>query len=172
MWRCKSNGDWSPCHGGSDPGKAGEGYCQPHHFGPRCELCVSNNPFGRYFDKLKASCRDCGDSTALAGAVIASFVALWVAVLGLRDIKTRNACAKKCQAPLRWYAKGRRLWEKAGMRCKVKAIVGLYQCVAAVPSVFDVLPPEGLEDYGELSVTRPTKQKRRLHIFTIPCAAL
>eukprot|EP00966_Prymnesium_polylepis_P295351 6820273-Prymnesium_polylepis.1 len=33
------------------------------------------------------------------------------------------------------------------MRFKVKALVGFYQCIAAVPSVFDVMPPEGLEEY-------------------------
>ena len=33
------------------------------------------------------------------------------------------------------------------MRYKLKAFVGLYQCVAAVPSVFDLNTPPGLEDY-------------------------
>lgn len=33
------------------------------------------------------------------------------------------------------------------MRLKVKAAVGMFQCVAAVPSVFDVTVPVGLEEY-------------------------
>eukprot|EP00966_Prymnesium_polylepis_P252538 5838347-Prymnesium_polylepis.1 len=33
------------------------------------------------------------------------------------------------------------------MRYKVKAIIGFYQCIAAVPSVFDVVTPPGLEEY-------------------------
>lgn len=33
------------------------------------------------------------------------------------------------------------------MRYKVKALVSLYQCVAAAPSVFDVTVPNGLEEY-------------------------
>ena len=33
------------------------------------------------------------------------------------------------------------------MRFKVKATVGLYQCVAAVPAVFDVGAPPGMEEY-------------------------
>jgi hypothetical protein len=37
-----------------------------------------------------------------------------------------------------------RLWRRAGMRYKVKAVVGLYQCVSAVPNVFDVRPPRDL----------------------------
>ena len=35
------------------------------------------------------------------------------------------------------------------MRFKVKALVGLSQCVAAVPSVFDVTTPLGLEEYSK-----------------------
>ena len=31
------------------------------------------------------------------------------------------------------------------MRYKVKALVGFYQCIAAVPSVYNVQPPLGLE---------------------------
>ena len=31
------------------------------------------------------------------------------------------------------------------MRYKVKALVGFYQCIAAVPSVYNVQPPPGLE---------------------------
>eukprot|EP00966_Prymnesium_polylepis_P116184 2685730-Prymnesium_polylepis.1 len=38
-----------------------------------------------------------------------------------------------------------RIWESAGMRYKIKCMVGFYQCVAAVPSVFNVVPPFGLE---------------------------
>eukprot|EP00966_Prymnesium_polylepis_P327372 7383253-Prymnesium_polylepis.1 len=33
------------------------------------------------------------------------------------------------------------------MRYKVKALVGFYQCLAAVPSVYDMEPPVGLEEY-------------------------
>eukprot|EP00966_Prymnesium_polylepis_P208606 4833018-Prymnesium_polylepis.1 len=40
-----------------------------------------------------------------------------------------------------------KLWQRAGMRFKVKAFVGMYQCVAAIPSVFSVVAPPGLEQY-------------------------
>eukprot|EP00966_Prymnesium_polylepis_P307551 7107858-Prymnesium_polylepis.1 len=33
------------------------------------------------------------------------------------------------------------------MRCKLKTIVGFYQCIAAAPSVFNVVAPSGLEEY-------------------------
>eukprot|EP00966_Prymnesium_polylepis_P128896 2980941-Prymnesium_polylepis.1 len=42
-----------------------------------------------------------------------------------------------------------RLWRHAGMRLMVKAFVGLYQCTAAIPSVYDVSVPEGLEHYAK-----------------------
>ena len=35
------------------------------------------------------------------------------------------------------------------MRYKVKAIVGLYQCVSAIPSVFNVVAPSGIDGYAE-----------------------
>jgi len=34
------------------------------------------------------------------------------------------------------------------MRYKAKVLVGLYQCLSAVPSAFNVLPPQGLEEYS------------------------
>jgi hypothetical protein len=40
-----------------------------------------------------------------------------------------------------------RLWQSASMQFKVKAFLGLFQCVAAIPSVYDVVPPVGLEEY-------------------------
>ena len=36
------------------------------------------------------------------------------------------------------------------MRYKVKSLIGFFQCVTAAPSVFDVVPPVGLEEYSRL----------------------
>jgi hypothetical protein len=33
------------------------------------------------------------------------------------------------------------------MRFKTKALVGFYQCIAAIPSISDVTMPPGLSDY-------------------------
>eukprot|EP00966_Prymnesium_polylepis_P336155 7391455-Prymnesium_polylepis.1 len=41
----------------------------------------------------------------------------------------------------------RSLWYRAGMRCKLKALCGLYQCIAAVPSVFNLTAPPGVEEF-------------------------
>jgi hypothetical protein len=40
------------------------------------------------------------------------------------------------------------------MRYKIKALLGFYQCVAAVPSVYNVQPPLGLEEYTRSGVRR------------------
>eukprot|EP00966_Prymnesium_polylepis_P089517 2072368-Prymnesium_polylepis.1 len=41
----------------------------------------------------------------------------------------------------------REIWHVAGMRYKFKALLGFYQCMAAIPSGYNVLPPPGLESY-------------------------
>ena len=41
----------------------------------------------------------------------------------------------------------RKLWYRAGMRSKLKAFCGLFQCLAAVPSVYNVSTPPGAEEY-------------------------
>jgi len=48
---------------------------------------------------------------------------------------------------LRWVRNAQAVWQAAGMRYKVKTFVGFYQCIAAVPSVYDVKAPPGLEEY-------------------------
>jgi hypothetical protein len=45
------------------------------------------------------------------------------------------------------YLRAEDFFNQAGMRLKVKAVVGFAQCIAAIPSVFDVAEPEGLDQY-------------------------
>eukprot|EP00966_Prymnesium_polylepis_P183165 4244736-Prymnesium_polylepis.4 len=48
------------------------------------------------------------------------------------------------------------LLKEAGMQFKLKALVGFNQCLAAIPDVFDVRTPPGLEDYTRwINVLRP-----------------
>jgi hypothetical protein len=151
VYRCKQSGDWTPCVGGVDGGQEGDGYCEPGYHGPRCELCVAPNSseYSRYFFKLDAKCYDCGDVAAQA---IAASCLMLVAVLGfvfvgpdmLGKMKThQRACGKL----IKWVRGYQQIWTEAGMQFKVKALVGLYQCVAAIPTVFDMDPPSGLEQY-------------------------
>jgi hypothetical protein len=48
---------------------------------------------------------------------------------------------------LRGVARAKASWHAAGMRYKLKALVGFYQCIAAVPSIYNMVPPLGLEEY-------------------------
>ena len=151
-WLCKSNGDWSPCAGGDRAGVDGNGYCASGYRGPRCELCVgtSNEDGGsslevlrnKYFDGSSARCRDCGDATVLAAIVFGTtfFIVFVSAGGGALILWHRPAVSKFIRSVLK-------LFRKAGMQFKVKAIVGLYQCVTAVSSVFDVTTPSGLDEF-------------------------
>ena len=39
----------------------------------------------------------------------------------------------------------KRIWTKAGMRFKIKMLISLYQCIAAIPSVYNVDPPDDVQ---------------------------
>ena len=146
-WRCKSNGDWTPCRGGADAGTDGDGYCQPGYRGPRCEICAGP-AYSKYFDKLDFRCRDCDHITIQALVALATLLALASGLAGAAATTKRYRwCVESREKALALMHKGQKLWRKAGMRYKVKALVGVYQCVAAVPSVFDVTAPRGLEEY-------------------------
>jgi hypothetical protein len=158
-WRCHIHGNWTPCSGGIDAGFEGDGYCAAGYRGPRCELC--DEALGRiqFFDKLDARCHDCGDIAARLIPFASILLLLCILLFGAfdRDVPTcrRPACAaasKSLRGPtrlfLKWVAFARKLWGKAGMQFKVKAVVGFYQCVAAVPGVYQMTPPPGLEEYA------------------------
>ena len=154
-WACIVSGGWSPCRGGVDAGHEGDGYCAPGYRGPRCEMCMSagssDGPAltARYFDKQDAKCHDCRGATTQAFIVLCVVLAVLLALVGggvvlLRheqSRRARHAVTKKLRTLLK-------LWRLAGMRCKVKILVGLYQCVSAIPSVYDVTTPPGLKEYA------------------------
>ena len=144
-WTCKSMGGWTPCRGGVNAGHEGNGYCADGHVGPRCELC-DGEEHTRYFDKLDARCHDCGDVTAVIGC--STFLVLLMTYGGstiTRRLTTTTSSV--CRIVLRWLGVVKAAWETAGMRYKLKTFIGYYQCIAAVPSVFKMVPPLGLEAF-------------------------
>ena len=147
--RCRANDGWSPCDGGSDAGHEGNGYCanatDGGYTGPYCELCRAEN---HYFHKLDARCYDCG-STALRTILVSCMLLLMIlaAAAGGRAVQALATSSATDSALQRWTRSVRSILSAAGLRYKVKAFVGFYQCIAAVPSVFNVEPPVGLEDY-------------------------
>eukprot|EP00966_Prymnesium_polylepis_P308644 7132674-Prymnesium_polylepis.1 len=148
MWRCKEDHGKSSCRGGADAGRDGNGYCYPDFEGPQCELCVGPSTYSRWFDKLTVECHGCGDVTLQAACVSAGLSLLLVlAVGGGRLTMRQQRCSKTFDRVTRFQKRAQTLWKRAGMRYKVKALVGLYQCVAAISSVYDVSPPAGVEEY-------------------------
>jgi len=155
---CKrDDSGWTPCRGGIDASYEGTGYCQEGYTGPHCEVCVGPE-FSKYFDKLDAKCHECGDVAAKTSAYIAGIVAILLATVASGVVVRRllqresesNSEDEQVDGTLRCIQTARAVWEKTGMRYKFKALVGFYQCISAAPSVFDVTPPLGLEEYAKL----------------------
>eukprot|EP00966_Prymnesium_polylepis_P119905 2770761-Prymnesium_polylepis.1 len=76
-----------------------------------------------------------------------------------------------CESLLLWIRYVQAIWQDAGMRFKIKMLVGFYQCLAAVPSVFNVIPPVGLEYLTRWIhlLELPSEVER---IFWVPTACL
>eukprot|EP00966_Prymnesium_polylepis_P313944 7254705-Prymnesium_polylepis.1 len=143
---CRSDGSWTPCTGGADAGVDGDGYCADGYRGPRCELC-DGPAHSRHFHRLQARCDDCGDVSGRTVAISSAALLVALAYFGLDSAAVRTKGSTACGALLGGIRYAQAIWQAAGMRYKVKALVGFYQCIAAVPSAFDVVPPLGLEDY-------------------------
>eukprot|EP00966_Prymnesium_polylepis_P049508 1146164-Prymnesium_polylepis.1 len=101
--------------------------------------------------------------------VCAMLLLLLVAATGGISSSVRSSAA--CSALLRLMRTVQTIWQRAGMRYKIKALVGFYQCLAAVPSVFNVVPPLGLEEYLRWIdlLELPSEFER---IFLVPTACL
>jgi len=142
-YRCKADGAWTPCIGGANASDKGDGYCADGYRGPRCEVC-DGPAYSKHFDTLSASCKDCGNVTTRTVIVACSVLLVLLAGFGLAAMIRRLDGAATM---LRGIRKAQVLWRAAGMRYKIKSLVGFYQCVSAVPSVYNVVPPVGLEEY-------------------------
>eukprot|EP00966_Prymnesium_polylepis_P314193 7260770-Prymnesium_polylepis.3 len=118
--------------------------------GPRCELCNQSSVYAEYFDKLSARCQSCGDVYAMAGVMFITMVLVMALISGGHVLASRM---EECKYVRTMIPKVRRIWRRSGMRYKLKVMVGLYQCIAAVPSVFDVTTPPVLEGYSRCAST-------------------
>eukprot|EP00966_Prymnesium_polylepis_P334085 7389481-Prymnesium_polylepis.2 len=146
--RCKLSGNWTPCAGGVEVGVEGDAYCATGYRGPRCELC-DGPAYTMHFDKQEAICHGCDDIAVRTAAVSAAVLFLPLAYVGIDTMAQRAKGSTACEMMLKGVHGAQAIWRAAGMRYKLKALVGFYQCLAAAPSVFDVEPPAGLEQYSE-----------------------
>jgi hypothetical protein len=144
--RCKHSGDWSPCSGGAHARYDGDGYCKDGYHGPRCELCEHSE----YFDEDDARCYPCDNVAAQSTIVASCAIVLLLIAFSASTVVERLERSASCPALVRRIRSTQNVWRLAGMRCKLKALVGFYQCVAAVPSVYNVVPPLGMEEYTRI----------------------
>eukprot|EP00966_Prymnesium_polylepis_P008000 184203-Prymnesium_polylepis.1 len=147
-YRCKADGQWTPCRGGTNASDEGDGYCAEGYRGPRCELC-DGPAYSKHFDTLSARCQDCGNATARVAIMVSTVLFMLLAYFGLNTVIHRHQGlgTRGALRLVQWVRSAWAVWKAAGMRYKVKALVGFYQCVSAVPSVYNVVPPESLEEY-------------------------
>ena len=126
-WRCKSSDDWTPCLGGTAAGNDGDGYCDNTtdggYHGPRCELCRQSS---RFFDRVTKRCKECSEVTISASIVGGCMMFVLIVASGVvTTLIRRNAAVG--DALRHTICTLQKLWSRAGMRYKVKLIVGLYQ---------------------------------------------
>ena len=111
-----------------------------------------------YFDQFDARCHSCGTITVNATVILSSILCVgFASTVGVALLLRRKRHGRMSQTLVKTICWVHTVWKDAGMRLKVKALVGLYQCVAAVPSIFNVVTPAGLDDYTMW-----------MHILTLP----
>eukprot|EP00966_Prymnesium_polylepis_P278485 6434361-Prymnesium_polylepis.1 len=73
-------------------------------------------------------------------AVSCAMIALLLAIFSLHTAVQQHRGAA-CRYMLQGLERIQLIWKTAGMRFKIKAAVGFYQCIAAVPGGLNVVPP-------------------------------
>ena len=161
----------SPCLGGNtSDDEVGSGYCTPGHEGPLCAVCTGRD---HYYNEDTMTCIHCVSSLYWLEPVLSYFVPLLaiVVVLGVSKVL------------IQWRPSGltfvwrRLLWFKvlaahASFFTRVKLLVGFYQIVGALPTVYGVRVPEELEVYvGWLSwLVREQHSNSGVHVSLHRCA--
>ena len=116
-------------------------------------VCTATSP--HYFDRLDSRCYSCGNVEMRAALVFCLLLVLPQAVLFVASAGGTSLIARlstritsRRHHPMEKLRVIHKVWRRAGMRFKLKALVGLYQCFAAVPSVYNVVAPPGLEEFN------------------------
>ncbi|EOD18495.1 hypothetical protein EMIHUDRAFT_196804, partial [Emiliania huxleyi CCMP1516] len=127
--------------------KDGNALCHPFYEGPKCEVCTNTTDNGiRYFLNSKARCQPC-DRPAESVMLLVGLLCA-AGALGLGTLKViRSSWAPSGKVARALVLLGRRialLWKRAGMLCKTKQLINLFQVVAVVPAVYelDEVPPQ------------------------------
>jgi hypothetical protein len=105
-----------------------------------------------YFDEFDLHCHDCQEATTQAAIVscCAAFVLIllgaWLALVSYNK-REKPSTFGPLRKLLRVVEKLSLIWRLGGGRFKVKVLVGLSQCLAAIPTVYNVKPPNSLDEY-------------------------
>ena len=108
-------------------------------------MCVAEN---HYFDEMDARCLSCGNVTMRAAWLSCAFALILLATACSAAPLALMSSSRARNKLLNRIKKLRSLWKRAGMRHKLKVTVGLFQCIAAAPSVYNVTAPAGFEGYS------------------------
>ena len=103
----------------------------------------------RFFDKVDMRCNECGDIIGRTAAILGCLLAILLTAVGFAAaiLRKDSRFPRARRKLLRRIRIALKLWRRAGMRYKIKAGVGLYQCLTAIPNVYSVTIPAGAEGY-------------------------
>ncbi|KAL1498456.1 hypothetical protein AB1Y20_013781 [Prymnesium parvum] len=135
----------SSCVGGSNVGRDGQGYCLVNHTGARCLGCTQEK--GVYYSGDVAQCIECPAIVSRLALFLAPSIPL-LAVLALlywmQFSPLKTSLLKSFSKALRRFV----LWlTSKDLMVKVKHVVGFYQVINVIPSVYAVTLPD---DYHKI----------------------
>jgi len=117
-------------------------YCAEGHTGPLCQVCSED---GQYFSLSDRHCVDCPGEWRVA--VIAVAVALGAGIVAAAAALLRSEWEPACECLAKLIRKGRaaaEMMKREGLWAKLKIAISLYQCLAAIPSVYVLTVPDSL----------------------------
>ena len=125
-----------PCKGGAVAASDGEGYCQPGHMGPLCQICTRPK---EYFLKESAKCIACPNPGIAASLMLVAVAAVLVLLGGCFLVYKRPPRRLRF---CRWFsALQHRMVLKLtslALMAKFKLVIAFYQNVQALPKVYGV----------------------------------
>ena len=164
-------GDGKQCVGGSDAGSGsvrtgngGDGYCRPGHSGPLCAVCTDEDD---YFDPVANECTACPSDYGRQTAIVLGCISALVIVYGL-GAWVYNRPLVRLRRLHRWMHRVSAHLRVINLQPKIKIVVGFYQVVRAIPTVYDVNLPDEYTD--ALAFMKPLDFD--LALISIPGASL
>jgi hypothetical protein len=127
-----SDNGTTACRGGPEIGVEGDGYCEPGHTGPLCEVCLEEN---HYFSWREATCKECPNVAHYALVYelligIPLLLAAAVAVAHSRSFRVRTVFQRILATT-----------DALNIEGKIKALIGFVQVIAVIGPVYSIAMP-------------------------------